>query len=522
MKNDLIRILVLVALAVNTRGWCADGQKAAPKEADRPVREPVQIATSAKPAEVNGKEFDLVVVQGTPGGIAMAVRAAREGARVLLVNHNQHLGGFLSSGVGVWDTLWEGKRSPIYDEARQAILDYYRTTYGRSSPQYRATQPGRSGHSNGNFESHVAERVLTALVTRETNITVLLGYYPAMAIREGAILKSVGFRELNGSGTVQVSAKIFADCSYEGDLAAVAKVPYRVGREAREEYNEPHAGVIFMKMETQPTNPEQARSAKLQEGMKLRKFSGFLSIYEPESTGEADGNVQAFNYRTPLTADPANSVPVERPANYNPELMAKLEFASWGMLPNKKRWWNRPQLIGSQTAYVEGDWATRQQIMDQHWEAMLGLLYYFQNDPSVSPGRRKEWEGYGLCKDEFVDNGHRPYEFYVREARRIKGRAVFTQHDAMLMPGLDRAPVHADSIAITEWYLDSHACTPRRLRIAPLPILDEGKMMLHARPSRDSFPIAPCCRRASTTCSCRSAYRQPIWGGKPSGWSPRG
>jgi hypothetical protein len=483
MKHNLIRILVLVALAVSTRGWCADGQKAAPKEAVRPARKLVQVATSAKPAEVNGKEFDLVVAQGTPGGIAMAVRAAREGARVLLVNHDRHLGGLLSSGLGIWDSLWEGKRSPIYDEARQAILDYYRTTYGPGSPQYRAAKPGSSGHSNGNFEPHVAELILTALVTCETNITVLLGYYPATATREGAILKSVGFRELNGSGSVQVIAKIFADCSYEGDLAAVAKVPYRVGREARAEYNEPHAGVVFMKLEKQPTNPEQARSAKLQEGMKLRKFPGFQSVYEPESTGEADGNVQAFNYRTPFSADPTNCVPVEKPANYDPALLAKLDYNSMGMFPNKKRWWNRPQLIGSQTAYVEGDWATRQKVMDQSWEATLGLLYYLQNE-SANPGLRRDWGGYGLCKDEFADNGHRPYVFYIREARRITGRAVFTEHDATLMPDLDRAPVHADSIAITEWYLDSHACTPARLHIAPLPILQEGKMMLQA----ETFP----------------------------------
>ena len=57
------------------------------------------------PAEIAVKEYDLCVYEATPGGIAMAVRAAREGLSVLLVNHNQHLGGILSSGLGVWDTL---------------------------------------------------------------------------------------------------------------------------------------------------------------------------------------------------------------------------------------------------------------------------------------------------------------------------------------------------------------------------------------------------------------------------------
>ena len=46
-----------------------------------------------------GKPYDLVVVGGTPGGVACAVRAAREGLDVLLVNHHKHLGGMLTSGL---------------------------------------------------------------------------------------------------------------------------------------------------------------------------------------------------------------------------------------------------------------------------------------------------------------------------------------------------------------------------------------------------------------------------------------
>jgi len=68
----------------------------------------------------------------------------------------------------------------------------------------------------------------------------------------------------------------------------------------------------------------------------------------------------------------------------------------------------------------------------------------------------------------------------VRESRRITGHYLFTQHDAILADGLDRAPVHADSIGVTEWYLDTHACTPPRIPGA----LQEGKMMLDV----ETFP----------------------------------
>jgi hypothetical protein len=50
----------------------------------------------------------------------------------------------------------------------------------------------------------------------------------------------------------------------------------------------------------------------------------------------------------------------------------------------------------------------------------------------------------------------------------------------MLAPGLGRAPVHADSIAITEWYMDSHSCTLARVPGS----MEEGKAMLH----QETFP----------------------------------
>jgi hypothetical protein len=174
-------------------------------------------------------------------------------------------------------------------------------------------------------------------------------------------------------------------------------------------------------------------------------------------------------------------MPVEKPADYDPEKLKLLEHGSIvSPIPNNKRGWNRPQLVGRQTDYVEADWAGRRKVMDAHWQATMALLYFLQNDPSVPDERRNSWRKFGLANDEFADHGHRPYEFYVREARRIVGRTVFTEHDATLAPGLPRAPVHADSIGVTEWYLDAHACTPRRIQGA----LEEGKMMLDV----ETFP----------------------------------
>jgi hypothetical protein len=69
---------------------------------------------------------------------------------------------------------------------------------------------------------------------------------------------------------------------------------------------------------------------------------------------------------------------------------------------------------------------------------------------------------------------------YIRETRRLVGRYVFTEHDAVLSQDSSHAPVHADSVAMTEWYLDTHGCTIDRVPDS----LDEGKMMLH----QETFP----------------------------------
>lgn len=450
---------------------------------------PATIFTTARGADAApakaGREADLVVIGGTPGGIACAVRAAREGLSVILVNRHDHLGGILSSGLGVWDTVYEGRRSPVYDEIRQAFFDFYRRTYGEDSPQYRDALPGKTGHTNGRFEPRVAERLLTELVEREEKITVLRGLVPVGVERDGAVVKAVTLRPLAEGGAIDggdivLRGKVFADATYEGDLAALVKVPYRVGRESREEFGEPHAGVIFMKPVSQPPDPESARLAKLRAAMNLREFSGWQVIL-PASTGAADPAVQACNYRTPLVTDPANRVPITQPADYDPYLLKTLEvYSGIAAIPNGKFGWNRPQLLGLQTPYVEADWTERQRIMDIHWDATLALLYFHQHDPTVPEKVREAWQQYGLAKDEFVDNGHRPYEMYVREARRIKARGMFTQHDAMLAPGLGRAPVHADSIALTEWYMDAHGCTTARVPGS----MDEGKAMLH----QETFP----------------------------------
>ncbi|MDR1283709.1 MAG: FAD-dependent oxidoreductase [Opitutaceae bacterium] len=405
--------------------------------------------------------YDLVVVGATPSGIVCAIRAAREGLCVLLVNPMRHVGGFMTSGAGGWEAPYDGARSPLYDETLRRISVYYRENYGEESPQYRASRPDpatRSRLGRPKVEPRVAELIFEQMLAAESRLTVLREYYPVSAEREGARLVAVTFQEMHGGRTLRVAGENFADCMYEGDLLAVAGVPWRVGREARSGYGEPHAGVIF----TRDRAPGQSPHPRPPLNIRQMGASHGVEILLPESTGEADDAVMAYNYRLVLTKNPANRAMVTRPAGYDPAALGWHGRSIVPGLPNDKIAWNGGgRLIGPQHAWPTGDWKTREEIPRQYLDAAVGRLWFYQNDPAASGDDREFWKEYGLARDEFPDNGHLPYEVYVREARRIVGRYVFTEHDATFAPGIERTPVQTDSIAVTDWPLDSVACTDR-------------------------------------------------------------
>ena len=328
---------------------------------------------------------DLCVYSGAPAGLACAIRAAREGLAVVVVTHTPHLGGMLTSGLCVWDTQWERSRAPIYDELRQALFDYYRERYGHHSAQYYAALPGPSGHSNGNFEASVAREVIEELVAREARIQVLRRMVPAAVQRDGRQVTGVTFQPYAstvgaaaGGEPVTVQAAAFVDGSYEGDLMALAGCAYRTGREAQAEYGEPYAGRIFVRLAAAPPTPEAARAGELHDRLRLRRFPGYPEVLAAPDTGAGDDLVQGYNLRTMITDAPDNQLPVTRPADYDRDRVAALEQPSImeTVMPNRKIRVNRPQLVGEHTSYPEASWAQRQRIIDAHWRALQGCLYF--------------------------------------------------------------------------------------------------------------------------------------------------
>jgi hypothetical protein len=430
------------------------------------------------------KKFDLIVAGSTAPGIVAALRAAREGLSVALVSAGARLGGSLPS-LGAVETHYRGNRAPLLQEFIHAVERHYRGRYGADSEQYRVCAAGKMIV----FEPHVAEAAIEGLVAAEANIEVLRGFIPVAVEKSGRLVQAVVFQDVAEGKTHRLGARAFIEAGYEGDLMALAGAKHRVGREARAEFGEPRAGRVFTRWLT-GVHPRAAAEGR------LNLVTAGATTSEPltGSTGEGDDNIQSYSYRLCLTDDPANRRLLDAaPSGYDrakyapllltPEEKEKLplpfhhRFLIQSLremverdhifhghaLPNRKRSWNATNFTGAGKHYPAGDAAARRAIAAAHRDHALGLMWFLQNDPEMPADLKAKARAWGLARDEFADNGNIPHQLYVREARRMVGRAVFTEHDALLATGLERAPIHSDSIGITEFSLDSLACTTERL-----------------------------------------------------------
>ncbi|MBI2425352.1 MAG: FAD-dependent oxidoreductase [Candidatus Hydrogenedentes bacterium] len=393
-------------------------------------------------AATAGAQPALVVAGGTPGGIAAALAAARLGHQTALVEYYPQLGGMSASGLGKSDIETAGAIGGLWDEFAARILAHYVARYGAGSPQVEACRQGYF------YEPSVAERVFEEMIAAEPRIAVYRNHQLDAVVRQGNRVQAIRIRDRSSGAALELAGEFFIDATYEGDLAAWAGLPCRLGRESRAEFDEAHAGVIYMDHKTR----------------------AFL----PGSTGAGDDRLVAYTYRLCLSSSPANRIYPEQPEDYDParyrhylldlklgRIDSVVRALSIAPLPNEKYDVNmKPWPLGfpfaeENTGYPEGNWEEREAIMRRIRNLTLGLLYWLQHDPSVPPEQRQEALRYGLAADEFTGNGHFPFQCYVREARRIVGDYTLTERDLTYAPGQLRAPLHHDAIGSGEFPIDS-------------------------------------------------------------------
>lgn len=429
--------------------------------------------------------YDLVIIGGNPGGIMAAISAAKLGQTSVILERTEYIGGLPANGLGATDIATRNATTGLFKDFVDRVYQYYVSTYGEKSSQVQLC-------SNGyHFEPSVATTVFQDMIAEHKDkITILtMRQFDSdpnnLIVKDNKISKIIVTNRITGDKEIY-EGSVFLDATYEGDLGAAAGVPFRVGREGKDEFNEPGAGRVY-------------------------KYWG--GIEGEGSTFQGDNAVQAYNYRLCLTNNPENRVLFQKPKNYNREEYAsiindvwtgrntdkamqsvtqkmmeenkisiqkgnesKLPGDKWGIakatnivhLPNMKSDANNQHGVFVSTDLPEenwpwptSSWEWRDKFAKRLREYTEGLFYFIQNDPELPAQFIQNTRKWGLAKDEYTDNGNFPRQVYVREGRRFEGLYFFTAHDALPVSLGSRPPIHQKSITASHYALDSHAVRKR-------------------------------------------------------------
>jgi FAD dependent oxidoreductase len=416
--------------------------------------------------------YDLVIYGGTAAAVTAAVQAHRMGRSAVIVSPDKHLGGLSSGGLGFTDT---GDKAVIGGLAREFYHRVWRHYDQPSAWRWeRREQYGNKGQGtpamDGEnrtmwiFEPHVAEQIFEDLI-REHRIPVHRNEWldrKSGVKKDGARIVSI--KTLSGK---TYAGRMFIDATYEGDLMAAAGVAYHVGREAIGAYGEKWAGVqtgvLHHRHHFGAVN-EKISPYRIPGDPK----SGVLpriSTAPPGEYGAGDDKVQAYCFRMCLSDFPDNRVPFPRPAGYDPkqyELLLRIFQAGWretfqkfDRIPNRKTDTNNhgpfsTDNIGMNYEYPNASYERRRAIIREHEQYQKGWLYFIASDPRVPRDVQEAFRKWGLARDEFKDNGHWPHQIYVREARRMIGAYVMTEHELL------KTRPTPDSVGMGSYGIDSH------------------------------------------------------------------
>lgn len=422
-------------------------------------------------------EVDVCVYGGTSAGVIAAYTVSSLGKTVLLIEPGCHLGGLSSGGLGATDI---GNKFAITGMS----LDFYR----RLGAHYGEIE-------QWTFEPHVAEKIFSDYV-KEADIHVLYRRRLHKLIKEDVRIRKIVLEHSESperAPRITVKAKAFIDCTYEGDLMAMADVAYTVGREDNSLYGETLNGVQLRDKHQFPDGISPYKIAD-------NPSSGLLDCVNPEPimpTGTGDKKVQAYNFRLCLTrGDSANFIPIQKPDDYDStryELLLRIaekqpELDWWQVarivpMPNHKSDWNNrggfsSDYIGMNYDYPEASYKHRQEIFEDHLSFTKGLHWFWRHDLRVPQRIRDRMNQWGLCKDEFQDTDGWPHQLYVREARRMIGSYVMTEHNCMGREVVD------DGIGLGAYNMDSHNC--QRVVVNGM-LKNEGDVQV---PVPEPYPIA--------------------------------
>lgn len=401
-------------------------------------------------------DYDVIIYGGTSAGVVAAYQVKKLGKSVLIVVPDGHIGGLTSGGLGQTDI---GNKQVIGGISRE----FYRKlglVYGKEE--------------SWTFEPKEAMKIYLNMIETEKIPVIKLKKIKSV-IKKGDKIISLTLINTYGkeikSSKQTITAAVFLDCTYEGDLFAKAGISYALGRENNTKYGETINGYFladYLKQSGRHQFPDSISPYKIPGDSSSGLLYG-IGSGKPGKKGEGDRLLQAYNFRICLTREAANAIPITKPANYkaeNYELLGRLiakqptfdklqQYFIWSLMPNYKTDINNrggfsTDMIGANYNWPEADFDERQKIYKEHLAYTKGLLYFFKTDNRIPKQMQDAFQKYGYPKDEYTDNNNWTPQLYIREGRRLTGEYVMTEKNCT------GEVVVADPIAMAAYAMDSH------------------------------------------------------------------
>ena len=416
--------------------------------------------------EVMTYQADVCVYGGTASGVMAALAAKKEGAKVILIEPTRYLGGMTGGGIhhldwGKGNTVGgstfrlltnglknQGKRNPtsVLGVGNKEYRERFRKAIDTAGIKVIYEHRLGNVQVGGKTIEHPTRKKPIALgedfssKKQDNSIrSIMLDYAP---VDETGCPPA----QPTKSNVIKVSAKVFIDCSYEGDLLALSGVSYTWGRESREHYNESLAGV-------RPSLWVHDIDPYLKPGNPKSGLIPFIQDRQTGPLGSADDLTMGYCFRYEFDRS-GKGIPIPEPVDYDPAefelyrraLNGKIDIFSSRKMRyslNLKEAKKKPFVgganlnrnimastaYGCNVDYPNGDWATRSRIWKFHQEFLSKIVHFAKSDPSSPKSLQNYAKRLSFKRGPFDETGGWPNQLYVREARRMVSSYVVSQKD---------------------------------------------------------------------------------------------
>lgn len=414
---------------------------------------------------------DVLVVGGGTGGISAAIAAARQGAKVCLLEETAWVGGQMTAqGVSALDEhpfIEHAGGTRTYYELRKRIRSRYA---GRSHRLVdgQPFNPGASWVTHLAFEPRVALGVLEAMaeaVGLGSRLVIHLRRKAVWADRDDAAVLSVTSVGLDSGVLLRHRFKYVIDATELGDLLPMTATDYVVGAESRAATGEPHGnprgsvpdavqGITYPAVVTRVASSRAPRLGPPPRGYEENRigqpYSLRIHVTGGEVYGETTGWLQYSVFDTlPGTKGGLWSYRRLLDRDLLPDIPDDVTILNWpGNDYRASNLIDRPP--------------SEQAVALQDAKAVsLGFLHWLRSSGSAggeeAPGHRQIVP----APDVYGTSDGLSMFPYIRESRRIKALDTIREQDVSVaeLPG-PRAAAWPGSVGIGWYPIDIHKAHP--------------------------------------------------------------